>query len=364
MKKVLHILNSLLPSGAESMLKVSARYWDKDIEHHILATYKNIGDYASELKKEGYVIHHIHDENQIKQHLKVFRFIKENKFDVVHVHCEGQALYYELDAVLSGKKTVVRTVHNVFKFRGLLRIRRIITRNLAVAMGVKHVAIGNSVYENEKKEYFLKCIVIDNWYDEKKYVYTDSSIKIKAREKLGVPDRCYCIVSVGNCSHVKNHMPILYAIDKMKSEGIEKNELMYFHVGKGVQEEEELQYIQKKDLKEYVRYIGFADPLIYLQAADLYIMPSVYEGLGIATLEAMATGVHCLLTDVPGLKDFKNREFKNVQYCELEDSKIIAAIEEKIRRGIIGNSQEQSAAVVNYYGIKQGINGYQNIYFS
>lgn len=364
MKKVLHILNSLLPSGAETMLKVSAEYWDKDIDHHILATYKDIGEYATELQKSGYKIHHIYDDNKIKQHLKVFMFMKKNKFDVVHVHCEGQAFYYELDAILSGKKRVIRTVHNVFKFRKLLRIRRIITRNLAAIMGVKHVAIGESVYNNERKEYFLKCDIVNNWYDQNKYTYTNKNIRLKAREILDIPNNCYCIVSVGNCSQIKNHMSILYAIDKIKSQGIEKKELIYFHIGNGSQQEEELKYIKSKGLEEYVQYIGFADPSIYLQASDLYIMPSVYEGVGISALEAIATGISCLLTDVPGLKDLKRHEFENVNYCELKEEKIIQAIEEKVRLGFVENSKKQSVSVANYYGIKQGVNGYQNIYLS
>ncbi|WP_342044838.1 glycosyltransferase [Bacillus sp. OTU530] len=361
--KILHVLNSLLPSGAETMLKTSAEYWGVDLEKHILATSSDIGPYAIELENAGYIIHHISANNSFKQHYKVMKFIKNGKFDIVHVHTEGQALYYELDAKLGSAKKVIRTVHNVFSFNGLLRIRRTITRFLGRIIGVKHIAISQSVYENEKKMFYNTCnAIVNNWYDETIFNFTSEETKREARAKLGISLDEFCIVSVGNCNIVKNHMSILRALVELKKRN---HKFVYLHVGKGALEGEEKEFTLKNDLQENVRFIGFENPLTYLRAADLYIMPSLYEGVGIAALEAIGTGIPVLLTNVAGLKDFKEHAFDNVVYCELDNDSIKNGILDCIdsfKKEKYTNSSKQVEEVQKIYGIKQGVKGYLKFY--
>lgn len=355
--KVLHILNSLLPSGAEIMLKTAGKYWNSEFEHHILATAKDLGVFAPELENAGYTIHHIYNPDRLKQLHKVKKFIQQERFDIVHVHRESCALGYEVIAKLAGAKCVVRTVHSVFAFEGFLRIRRIITRQLGCFIGVKHVAIGKSVLENEKRRFFVNCELVHNWYDENKFTYVDSATKQSARKQLGVAENTLCLVSVGNCSNIKNHMAILKALTSVKDKNV-----VYLHVGKGKDEPEERAYVEENHLEPMVRFEGFQDPLIYLQAADCYIMLSTYEGVGISALEAMATGMPCLLTDVSGLKDFKKYHFDLVEYCGLDDESIALAIKQLTEDARKENSAEQSKKVKQNYGIKQGVAGYQEVY--
>lgn len=358
MKKVLHILNSLLPSGAETMLKTAAPYWDSEFQHHILATAKELGDFAIELENVGYNIHHIYSDNIFKQLYKMQKFIKKEKFQIVHIHCESKAVKFEMVAKMAGAKRIIRTVHNVFLFDGVLRFRRIITRHIGCFIGVQHVAISQSVLENEKRRFFVKCILVNNWYDEKKFVYVDAETKALARQLLGIDEKKICLVTVGNCSKIKNHMAILKALVVLKNDNI-----IYFHIGKGKEEEEEEAYVKEYNLNN-VWFEGFKDPLIYLQASDYFIMPSVYEGVGISALEAMATGMKCLLTDVYGLKDFRKYDFEMVDFCDLNDESIVNAIKKFIKSERKENSIMQSKKVNKNYGIMQGVVGYQKIYKS
>lgn len=355
--KVLHILNSLLPSGAETMLKIAGEYWDSEFEHHILATAEELGAFATELKNAGYFIHHIYNHNRLKKLHRVKAFIEQERFNIVHVHTESCALGYEMVAKLAGAQSVVRTVHNVFAFDGLLRIRRVITRQIGCLIGVKHIAIGESVLENEKCRFFVNCVLIHNWYDENKFTYVDSVTKQSARKLLGIAENAICFVSVGNCSKVKNHLAVLKALTLVK-----EKDVVYLHVGKGKDESVESAYVTKNHLDSFVRFEGFKDPLIYLQAADCYIMPSAYEGVSISALEAMATGISCLFTDVPGLRDFKKYNFDQVDYCGFDDENIALAIKRFTENTRKENSAEQSKKVKQNYGIIQGVTGYQEVY--
>lgn len=132
--KVLHIMNSLMPSGAETMLVSSVSCWT-DCELHILATQKEIGIYANTMKQAGLFIHHIWDPSFRTKHRKIISFIKKEHFDVVHIHPQSQSFFYALDAKLAGVHSIIRTVHSMFLFTGLLCFRETIFRMLMRFMG-------------------------------------------------------------------------------------------------------------------------------------------------------------------------------------------------------------------------------------
>lgn len=363
--KVYHILNSLLPSGAETMLVNSAELW-KNCELHIVATAKELGSYASEFEKAGYIVHHIHKESFIKQHLAMRNFFKKEKPDVVHIHRESQDCYYALDAKLAGVKRIVRTVHSVFSFNGLLKFRRICTRFFARLLGTRYITIGESVYENEINRFHNKIHKnIDNWCDETKYSYISLQQKLEARKILGINEKTYVVVSVGNCSPVKNHKFVLNALKFLK-EKYENLNLKYYHIGSGDLEKEEIDFVNKINLGNCVEFIGRADPVQYYKLADLNVMPSLYEGFSISALEAVTCGIRSLFTEVNGLKDFKNLKSKDIFFSKLEQQDFNINFEklyiEFNYKGNLVNSKELSTLAQNKYNRKKSVEFYLNIY--
>ena len=360
-KKVLHIMNSLLPSGAETMLYSAAKYWDKNLDIHILATGKNIGEYAEQLRMAGYQLHHIYNESYMMQHKKVRELIKKEKIDIVHIHRQGEACSYALDAKLAGASVIIRTVHNVFIFHGLVQVREYIARKLSALIGVKYVAISASVSENEMKRFGIKAVEIRNWYNNERFHFVTEEEKRAARKELGIENDMYCVVSVGNCSSVKNHFSILKAIATYKNDPYFQK-VRYLHIGKGAQEDDEIQYVKEQNIQEYVHFYGFTDPMPYLEAADLFVMPSVYEGFGIAGIEGAATGIKTIFTMVPGLQDFKEI-FPTIIYCKLDDEEIGKTIYKCVREGSTSNNKEQAEKIFESYGISDGVKQYERLYF-
>jgi glycosyltransferase involved in cell wall biosynthesis len=354
---VLHVLYELLPSGAEVRLASAKSRWNKNYQHHILATFKQMGPYGETLRKSGYTVHHVYHPNPIVQLVRFIRFVRYHQVDIVHIHREGKSLYFAVASRLGGAK-VVHSILNTFLFSGYLRFRRVITRNLERALGVALVAISPSVMENEKRRCGVKTTIVNNWYDTDTYTYCDPAAKEKARKQLNIRQDQICMVSVGNCHDVKNHMSILKGLQKLGNENV-----YYLHVGLGVQTEEELAYVQANGLDGRVCYVGRQNPLHYLQAADFFIMPSKFEGVGVAALEAMAIGLPCLLTDVGGLRDFKAYAFDSLTYCELDDDAIANAMRTMAEKTVrFENSRAQSEAVYLHYNIEQGVHGYEAVY--
>lgn len=359
--KILHVLNTLMPSGAEVMLKRAYPYWD-EMEHCILESGKESGPYSSVLKESGYRIEKLEAENKIQVLLQFYKFLSQEnqKFDVVHIHRESMSQYFALIAKICKIKGICRTVHSNFDFSGLLRFRRIITRFFMRKLGVAFIGISDSVAETEKKVLWNPCrFLVYNWYDHQQYSYTDESEKQRCREVLGLKDGFY-LISVGNCSKVKNHAAILEAMAELK----DFPDLYYLHIGKEI-DKHERESAEYYGLSERVVFAGYVDPLVYLKAADIYIMPSLYEGLGIAALEAAGIGLPLLLANVKGLSDLKKFCLDNTNYFELNTGELKTRIEEMYQRkkaGRLKNSVKQSQMLVQNYSVQRGVEAYKKIY--
>lgn len=353
--KVLHILNSIMPSGAETMLVSSAECWE-DCEKHTLATEEEVGLYADAMGQAGFVIHHIWNQSILMKHMKITRLIMKERFDVVHIHPQSQSILYSIDARLAGVRSIVRTVHSTFFFEGILKLRETLFRAIMRWLGVKFVAISDGVARNEEERFRNKTTIIYNWCASK-YKFVTEEDKKEARELLNIPDNVFTILSVGNCADVKNHRMIFEAIH-MLDDG---KDLLYLHVGD--HDEDEKRFALEKKIADNVKFVGKAIPDIYLQATDCYIMPSKYEGFGISALEAIISGLPVILTDVPGLRDFKDKEFDNVRFINLSSeelrTELIDIKEEKLQ-----NSYQQSEKARKIYDMRTSVNRYLWLYRS
>lgn len=320
------------------------------------------GPFHPVLKKSGYRVETLKIKNKLQSLTEYYKFLKheKQKFDVIHIHRESLSLYFALIAKLCGIKGVCRTVHNNFDFKGFLRVRRIITRFFMRRLGVAFIYISDSVAETEKKVLFNpgKDLVY-NWYDSKRYSYTDELQKQKCREALGLNEGFY-VISVGNCSEIKNHKAILEAMSELKA--IE--DLYYLHIGEE-SDDKERKLAEYYGISDKVRFIGYEDPTKYLKAADLYIMPSQSEGLSIAALEAGGIGLPLLLASVKGLNDLRKLCLDHVYYFELNTKELKHGIQKVYtmkKTGLLKNSKEQSLKLEKYYSVQRGVEAYKQIY--
>lgn len=188
-------------------------------------------------------------------------------------------------------------MHRVFSYVGRLRWLRSSERAFLRAIRVRHIAIGESVERNELSRLRNPTVRVDNWIGSRFPVPAPEQ-RTAGRAELMVSEGAFIVTSVGNCSAVKNHQAIIEALPSVARAA--RNPVIYLHAGSGEAEEAEK---VPADLAGGidVRFLGpVAEGLPPLWASDVYCMPSHYEGLGIAALEAVTCGVPVVLSDVPG----------------------------------------------------------------
>ncbi|MBL8211095.1 MAG: glycosyltransferase [Bryobacterales bacterium] len=358
--RVLHILNELRPSGAETMLRAAARYWQSQgIQGEILITGDSFGEYAPLLERAGYRLHHMPFRRSVGYLWRVYRFLAENRYGSVHIHCERANFWYAVLAYAAGRPRVVRSVHALFPFQGWLRCRRFVQRYvLRRALRVTTVAVGRTVQQLERATYHNPALHIPNWFDAERYRPASEAERAAARRWFGIGDGVFAVVTVGNCAPVKNHAALIQALSSLPRQW----RVVYLHAGCEDAAHEEFRMTQRMGVD--ARFLGPLEDVgeVYA-AADLFVMPSLREGAGIAAMEALGAGVPALLADVEGLRDL--REVADCEWTAPDAEAIAAALQRCLSQDpdrLRERALRTSARMQDKYAVARGAAQYAGLY--
>ena len=138
-----------------------------------------------------------------------------------------------------------------------------------------------------------KFRVMPNAIDPQVYVYNENN-RNKYRAILGVQS-AFTIIHIGRFAPQKNHRFLLTFFANLSKEMPDVKLVM---VGDGPLKADMELYTEQAGITEKVLFLGQRNDVPeLLQAADLFVLPSLYEGLPIACLEAEAAGLPCLVSD-------------------------------------------------------------------
>lgn len=248
---------------------------------------------------------------------KIFRYVTllkfiyhlillRNKYDIIHAH----TFYWSTSAcIITGKllgKPVIVTGHST-----LTMLVDEITKGpqpsfllSLLKYADKYVAINESIctetatIANIPNE---KVTVIHNGININTYRPTEDNIqKNNLRRQLGLPIDCPLIIYHGRLEDYKNIQTLLRALHDI---GPKDNNFILLLLGDGPYKANLLDLTNQYELMDNVQFLGFRHNVEdYLRAADIYCLPSFIEGLSLALLEAMASGLTCIASEINGNK--------------------------------------------------------------
>jgi len=138
--------------------------------------------------------------------------------------------------------------------------------------------------------------VIENGIDVEKCRSVRSKERVLARRELGLEDSSFMIGSVGRLTEQKGFE---YLLEAAKAVLTKQNNVVFIIAGDGPLREQLNNYVHELKLDGNVRFLGFRKDIMRILAAmDIFVMPSLDEGLPIAMLEAMAVGLPVIVTPV------------------------------------------------------------------
>jgi len=331
------------------------------VDCDILSIGPTSGPFAPFLQAKGYRILNVPFSKRFKFLRGVRRVIAEGNYDIVHIHCERAYLMMAICAV--GKAPVVRTVHHLFRFDGVLRQRKTLQRAFCRRfLRVTELNNSRSGLENERRRYHAGGILAPNWFDDSVWRSPTPEEHSRSREALGVGAQEFLLVSLGTNNYYKNYHAIVEAIPTLVKR---LGSLKYIHVGNQGSDRPLSKLASELGVEAHVAFAESVDsPLQHIWAADCYVMPSLEEGFGVAAIEALATGVPSVLSNRPALCDFGDY-FPGIFYVEPTTEGVIqgvsnaAALSDEAR---VALRVEYAKAALDNFGSRAGVLRYVSVY--
>ena len=239
--------------------------------------------------------------NNIKVYSKLRSIIKENEYDLIHCHTPTGGLITRL-AAKGQRKTgtkVLYTAHGFHFFKNAPKINwmifypveKFLSRytDVLITINSEDYKISNKM-KAKRNEYVPGVGVKLKKFDE------NIDIEKKKNELYLDPNK-KIILSVGEMSVRKNHKYAIEALNRLKRE-----EFTYLIVGQGPLKFELENIADKYDLD--VRFLGFRNDISeIMKISDLFVFPSLQEGLPVALMEAMASGLPVVCSNIRGNND-------------------------------------------------------------
>ena len=232
---------------------------------------------------------------------RVASLLRRQKVDVIHAHNQGAMLYAGLAGLLTGRP-MVSTRHGTSRSGEFFRpdpSYRLLSRLMGHLCRYT-ICVGGDSYNIARRldkvpESRLRLIY--NGVDTARFT-RPAGARERVRDELGLSGDHLVMISVGRLSYEKDQASLLKALDALREE---LPGLRLVLVGGGPEMEPLKALSQELDLGSRALILGERDDVPdLLAAADLFVLPSLSEGISIALLEAMAAGLPIVATRVGG----------------------------------------------------------------
>lgn len=302
MLRILHVIGAMGSGGAEAMLMNLYRAVDRTcIQFDFVVHTEQKAFYDDEIESLGGHIYRTQRFNGAN--LLIYRrfwnaFFEEHpEYSIVHGHINSSAAIYLSIAKKHGCVAVVHShaTRNQEKslrayafFAFAYPIRYIADYFFACSRQAGLDRFGEQVVSSQKFE------VLNNGIKASDYVF-DATIRAKVRKRYGLADDTLIVGHVGRFTFAKNHDFLIDIFQEIHQ--MQPNSKLWL-VGTGELENEIREKVNRLSLSDVVVFVGQTkDVCEYLQAMDVFVFPSVFEGLGIALVEAQAAGLPCIVSE-------------------------------------------------------------------
>lgn len=227
----------------------------------------------------------------------------ESKYTFIHCHSPIGGVIGRLVAYKNNVKTIY-TAHGFHFYDGAplknWLIYYPIEKELSRLTNVL-ITINNEDYQRAKEKFYAKkvCKIPGVGVDTDKFSRCQVDKDVK-RSELEIPKDAFVIISVGELNENKNHSVIIKALRKLNDKNV-----YYIIVGQGSKENELKDLALSLGLANNVKILGYrSDVPELLKISDVFAFPSKREGLGLAAIEAMASGLPLITSNVGGINDY------------------------------------------------------------
>ena len=311
--RILHIINSLDIGGNERFLLQLLEHLPKERFLQAVCVPDRGRDATRDVERECRTLRapvkvfRVAGNADIRALFRLKRIIERGRHDIVHTHLIYSQIYGRLAACLARTRCIISSEQNVYDLKTHPPFSWI-ERKLG-ALTDLIVACSHKVREHLVEKVGiapLKVVTVPNAVDTNLFFPIRKSSPLcakveSARKELAIEPGDTVIGSVGHMSRQKGYEFLIAAIPAVRAR---YPRAKFVLVGKG---------LLRKELEEQARNLGVQDSLIFagirkdipvvLNCFDVFVLPSLWEGFGVAIIEALACGVPVIASRVGGIPE-------------------------------------------------------------
>jgi len=297
--RVLQVFTIMNRGGAETMVMNYYRNIDRTkVQLDFLVHRQERGMYENEIEALGgriFRISPVHPKYFISYQKEISKFLGDHKeYKIIHGNFSELGYFLYKEAKKQGVPIIICHAHNSkmsldlkapFRFYWKHACRKYITHMFSCSKPASKWLFGA---KNESK-----AILMNNAIDVNKFSFNNRKSE-NMKKKLGLVGK-FIIGHVGRFNVQKNHDFLINIFHAIKNKCDSATLIL---VGQGELEEKIVQKVKKMGLEDSVLFLGSrADVNEVMQAFDVFLFPSLFEGLPVTMVEAQAAGLKCIISD-------------------------------------------------------------------
>ncbi len=293
--RILHIVPNMQAGGLESLIMNWYREMHKyNIQFDFLVHYQKDSFYDNEIRQLGGKIYRftLRDDNNLVKYIRLLnKFYREHpEYKVIHCHMNSIGFIHMMIAKKNGVKVRIAHSHNS-KTENTLKgtIKAILMRP------VRFVSTHNFACSTEAGKYLFKnksFTIIPNAVNVNRFKFSPD--KRKVYRKTNHLDHKTVIGHIGRFDEQKNHKYLLEIFKEVQA--INPNSILLL-AGTGKLLPEITEYASNLNLTKSIRFLGtIKNTDEFYQGIDVFVLPSLFEGLPVTGIEAQIAGLPCFFS--------------------------------------------------------------------
>ncbi|WHY71046.1 glycosyltransferase family 1 protein [Fictibacillus enclensis] len=296
--RVLHAVVNMNRGGAETLIMNLYRNIDRTKVQFDFLTNRS-GVFDEEIKELGGRIHripYISDVGHFKYLNALNGFFKHNSgYKIIHSHMDKMSGLVLKESKKSRIPYRIAHSHNTRSEGGTAaRVYKWYAGTRIKSNATHFFACSNEAAQWLFSQHAQKARVLNNGIEPEKFLYT-AECRNSVRKELNIEENTFVIGHVGRFAPQKNHS---FLIELFLEYHKINNKAVLLLAGDGALRREVEKRVKQLNLESHVKFLGIRSDVQRLyQAFDVFVFPSLHEGLPVTLIEAQGTGLPCMISD-------------------------------------------------------------------
>ena len=288
----------------------------------------------------------------VKAYRMLRKIIEKEQFVLIYCHTPVGAMLARLAGISARKREtkVIYMAHGFHFYNGAPLLNWMIyypAEKFLSRFTDGLITINQEDYRRAQKFHAGKTILIPGVGIDLDKFQKKEPTRQEIRNKLGIPESKIILMSVGELTKRKNHMVMIEALARLK-----EYDILYVICGDGPLKAQLRAKAEELGVRDRLKLLGFRKDIAELhKAADIFVFPSLQEGLPVALMEAMASGLPIVASKIRGNEDLISNNQGGYLVSPTDSEQVAKAIEKMIQNPKKRKKmEERNLEIITKYG--------------